>query len=130
MSNAHHCRYCEQTHKPRFLCDPAKKILDALMARGMSFNMPTIEFPEALPAREVGMGLTAQDSIVGQLVVQAATVPVADVVRPALLFTGRDVYGKTLPRWCYPADNTGMNDAANLVSRMAEMAVRRAAEAR
>lgn len=47
------CRYCVQEHEPRWLCDPAKRVLDAMIdamiERGMSMNMPTLEFPEPIP---------------------------------------------------------------------------------
>lgn len=130
MSQSRHCRYCEQTHKPRFLCDPAKRILDALYARGQEFNMPTVEFPDPLPAAQVGMGLNGEDSLLTQFVTHAGTVPVAGVVKPLLMFTGRDVYGRALPRWMYAGDDDQIHAVVDLVARMAEMAVRRAAQAR
>jgi hypothetical protein len=67
------CRYCEQRHDPDRMCAPARRILDAMVERGMSFNMPTIEFPEPLPANELGLGLGPADALVVQLVVQAIT---------------------------------------------------------
>lgn len=130
MSAAHDCRYCDQRHKPRYLCDPAKKVLDALYARGQSFNMPDVEFPEPLPMERLGMGLTADDQLVSQLVVQAATLPVAGVTRPMLIFTGRSAHGRTLPRWLYSGEDADMTNMVDLVTRMTGLAVRTAAAAR
>jgi hypothetical protein len=122
------CVYCDEAHEPRYLCDPARRVLDALKARGMSFNMPTIEFPEAIPLQQMNMGLDRHDVLVGQLVVLAGTVPVADTVRPTVVFTGRSVYGDTLPRWVYPATPADLSRMVKLVQDMTTLAIRTAAK--
>lgn len=124
------CRYCEQRHDPDRMCAPARRILDAMLARGMSFNMPTIEFPEALPADELGLGMRPGDALAVQLVVQAATVSLAGVARPLLIFTGRSAHGGELPRWFYAGDADDMERLRALINEMTEMAVRAAAEGR
>lgn len=124
------CRLCERSHKPRYLCDPAKQVLDALYERGMSFNMPSLEFPEPVPASEIGMALGPGDTLLRQVVVQAATVPFAGVARSAVIFTGRDMQGQPLPRWIYPGDAEDMARLAGLVREMTDLATRAAAQAR
>lgn len=122
------CRCCEQRHKPRFLCDQAKAVLDALHARGMSFNMPTLEFPEPIDAKDLGLGLGPGDALVRQLVVQAATVETAGGMhRPALIFTGRSMHGGELPKWLYAGDADDMARLNALVRDMTDLALRTAA---
>jgi len=127
------CRYCDETHEPRYLCDPARRVLDAMVARGMSFNMPTLAFPEPIPAAELGLGLGLgpDDRLVVQVSVMGAVVPDAGgVIRPAVIFTGRDAYGAQLPRWLYAADDDGMNRLAQLVREMTALAKYSAAKER
>jgi len=118
------CRWCRTNHRGDLLCSSAKKILNALYARGMEGDMPTIQFPEPLEPDRLGLGLTADDRLVSQLVVNAASVTVADAPHPALIFTGRDPYGRTLPRWFYVGDDREMVRLVALVSDMADMAIR------
>lgn len=124
------CRYCDQRHDPDRMCEPARRILDAMVERGMSFNMPTIEFPEPLPADELGLGMRPGDALVTQLVIQAATVALADVLRPMVILTGRSAHGGEMPRWFYAGDAEDMARLRGLVTDMTEMAVRAAAEGR
>jgi hypothetical protein len=123
------CNYCRDRHAPRYLCGPAKRVLDALVARGQSFNMPTIEFPAPIPAEELGMGLSADDKLLAQVVVQAATVPAVGVIRPAVIFTGRTVHGEVLPKWLYAGVDDDMSRLAVLVRDMTDLAMRTAAAA-
>ncbi len=120
------CRYCVSRHGVRYLCEPAKRVLDALVARGMSFNMPTIEFPDPIPVAD--LGLDAGDQLLAQVVVQAATVPAAGVIRPAVIFTGRTIYGDPLSRWLYAGDADDMTRLSALVADMTDLAVRTAAK--
>jgi hypothetical protein len=124
------CRYCEQRHDPDLMCAPARRILDAMVERGMSFNMPTIEFPEPLPANDLGLGIRPGDALLAQLVVEAATVPLAGVLRPMVILTGRSVYGGEVPRWFYAGDVDDMARLRGLITDMTELAVRAAAEGR
>lgn len=120
------CRYCEQRHGPDFLCDPARRVLDALYAQGQRFDAPTVEFPEPVNhAGAFGDGTV----LVAQVVVKAGLVPVAGVTRPVLIFTGRDSDGKVLPQWLYCASPTEIRKVVKLVSDMGEMAIRRARQA-
>jgi len=112
------------------LCDPARRVLDALLERGMSFNMPTIEFPDPIPGRQLGLGLGPQDALVSQVVIQAATVPVGGVIWPAVIFTGRNASGGELPKWLYAGDAEDMTRLNTLMSDVTAMAVRAAAEGR
>lgn len=118
------CRYCDRRHGARYLCDPAKKVLDALLEQGTQFDMPTVEFPQMKQATADMLG--PGTVLVRQFIVKAALVPVAGVPKPSLLFTGRDVTNAELPHWVYPGDERDMKRAVKLVSDMAEMAVRRA----
>ena len=120
MSDAAECRYCEQEHDPALLCDPARRVLDALYARGQRFDMPTVEFSEpVLHADAFG----EETVLVAQLVVKAATVPVAGVPRPVLIFTGRDLDGRVLPQWLYAASPPDIRRIVRLVGDMGALAV-------
>lgn len=118
------CPYCEQHHAQRYLCDPVKTVMDAMMARGRSYDLPTIQMSE--PITDPNIGLPG-DRMLAQLVVKAATIPVAGVFRPALVFTGVD--GPTrrpLPNWVYPGRAPDIQRAIRLVTDMGELAMRTA----
>jgi hypothetical protein len=117
------CRYCEQVHGPRVLCDPARKVLDALLERGQRFDMPTIEFPEAINHADA----FGEDSVlVAGVVVKAAVTEVAGMPQPVLIFTGTDIDGRALPNWLYVASPPDMKRVMRLVTDMGTMAIRRA----
>lgn len=121
------CRYCAEVHGTSLLCDPARRVLDALYARGQQFDMPSVEFPEPVAdAGAFGDGTT----LCRQIVVKAALATVAGVWRPVLIFTGQDITGRPLPEWVYPGDDETHRKVAALVAEMAEMAIRRAREQR
>lgn len=121
------CRYCEAEHGDLLLCAPAKRVLDALYARGQRFDMPTIEFPEPI----AGADMLGEDTVlVQQLVVMGATVPVADVPRPALIFTGRAMGNRVLPKWVYPGSPEEIRKASQLVADMADMSIKAAKDRR
>ncbi len=119
------CPYCRQRHLPRLLCDPAKAVLDAMLARGQSFDMPTLELDDPIPASALGLGSGDGDALVQQFVVNAAVVPMAGVNHPALMFTGRTPAGR-LPQWLFVNTDEQLRAAARLVHDMAELAIRRA----
>lgn len=123
----HKCPYCDQRHKPRWLCDPAKRYLDAIVARGHSFDTPEVEFPEQVPINDTmgALGLTGPgDTVLRQFVVQAATVPVAGVPQAGLLLTGRGLDGKPLPRWLLLGNEDEMTRNLELFGNMAALALR------
>jgi hypothetical protein len=122
------CRFCDAQHRQRFLCDPAKKVLEALLERGMRFDMPTIEFPEKI-APFPAFGGVPGDEYLEQLVVNAASIEVAGTPRPAVVFTGRGLKGP-LPRWIYVADEQGIHAVSELVTKMTERAVNFSRKAR
>lgn len=122
------CRFCEQQHRPRFLCNPAKRVLDTLIERGMSFNMPTLEFPEPLPGIEQQLGMNPGDRLLVQLVVKAALIPFAGTVKPGVVFTGRTPGEEVLPQWLYAGTAEEMRKMVALVADVTEMAIRRAKE--
>ena len=117
------CRYCDGKHGDLLLCDPAKRILDALYARGQRFDMPTVEFPEPIVGAN---GLGGDTVLVSQFVAKAALIEVAGVMRPTLVFTGSDSDGRPLPQWLYPRTPDEIGRCRDLVAEMAEMAIRRA----
>ncbi len=117
------CRYCEQEHDRDLLCEPARKVLDALYAQGQRFDMPTIEFPEPINYADA---FGPDTVLVAQVVVKAGIVPVAGIPRPVLIFTGRDSDGKVLPQWLYCASPPEIKRVIKLVSDMGLMAIRRA----
>ena len=120
-----HCRYCENEHGDLLLCAPAKRVLDALYARGQQFDMPTIEFPEAITGPDaLGDGTV----LCAHLVAKAGIIPVAGYPRPALILTGQDIAGNVLPQWIVPGEGPDLRRIATLVHDMTEMAIRRACE--
>lgn len=117
------CPWCEAEHGDLLLCPPAKRILDELYAQGTRYNMPTIEFSEPIN----GAGMFGSGTVlVAQLVLKAATIPVAGVPRPTLIFTGRDASDKPLPSWIYPGGPADIRAAVKLVSDTADMAIQAA----
>lgn len=120
-----HCRYCENEHGDLLLCPPAKRVLDALYARGQQFDMPTVEFPEPI----TGPAALGDDTVLcAQFVVKGGIIPVAGHPRPALVFTGQDIAGNVLPQWVLPGEGPDLRRTAKLVTDMTEMAIRRARE--
>jgi hypothetical protein len=117
------CRYCEQAHAPDLLCDPARKVLDALAERGQRFDMPVVEFPEAINHADA---FGENSVLVAGMVVKAAVTEVAGTPQPVLIFTGTDTDGKTLPNWLYVASPPDMKRVMKLVTDMGTMAIRRA----
>lgn len=124
-----HCRFCEEHHRPRFLCTPAKRVLDALIERGMSFNLPTVEFPQPLSGVEAQLGLNPGDKLLSQVVLKAALVPFAGMVKPGIVLTGRTPYDEVLPQWLYAGNADELQRLAALVAEVTEVAIRRAGEA-
>ena len=117
------CRYCETRHDGRWLCDPARKVLDALLERGQRFDMPTVEFTEPVNHADA----FGEDTVlVAGMVVKAAVTEVAGIPQPVLIFTGTDIDGRTLPNWLYCASPPDMKRAMKLVTDMGTMAIRRA----
>lgn len=128
MAGEPKCHYCTDRHSTRFLCNPAKKVLDAMVARGMSFNMPTLEFPE--PISMPRADLPDVDVLAAQIVVMGAVIDVAGVARPALVFTGQSTHGGPLPRVLYAGEDDDLTRLSTLVSDMAKLAINTAAHAR
>ncbi len=117
------CRYCETAHAETLLCTPAKKVLDALLERGQRFDMPTVEFPDAINHADA----FGEDSVlVAGIVVKAAMTEVAGTPQPVLILTGTDIDGRPLPNWLYIASPSDMKRVMKLVADMGTMAIRRA----
>lgn len=123
MTAIRECRYCTQAHGTLLLCDPAKRVLDALADQGMRFDMPTLEFPEPITQPGAFGGETV---LCAQLVAKAGITSVAGVTRPALVLTGRDIAMNILPEWILVGDGRDLRAFSKLVSDMTEMAIRRA----
>ncbi len=122
------CRWCELTHDANLLCPPARKILGALAAKGAEGNMPDLDFPDdPIDAKLFGLGDDPGDTLIGQLVVQAAVTPVADVPRATLIYTGQDADGRPLPKWVHIGTDEDIANAARLVASRADLAIRTAA---
>lgn len=121
------CPYCEQAHGPEVLCPPARRVLDALHARGLAFTGVHVNLPEPV-SRAEALGLQPQDSIAGVLSVTAGTVEISPGIhRPLLALSGITWDGTPLPRWMYAADDDGMQRLVHLVATQARGAVERAA---
>lgn len=124
------CRWCQQRHDPRWVCDAAKRLLDALHAKGAELTMPDVTFPEPIPGHEYGLGLddAAGDRLCKQIVVQGAVVTLNDVAYPALVYTGLDSYDRRLPSWTFGGDPVDLDNHVQLVKRMTALAIRTARE--
>ena len=127
MNAMRECRYCRETHGSLLLCEPAKRVLDALADRGQRFDMPTIEFPEPVMEADAFGDRTV---LCAQLVVKAGTTPVAGIPHPVLILTGQDLAGEVLPQWILPGAGPDLEHFAQLVAEMTEMAIRRARKER
>lgn len=124
-----HCIHCDAHHTPRYLCDPARAILDALAAQAASRSMPTLEFlDQPLESNPFRFGAGPGDALLLQLVIQAATVPIGEtgMLRPAVVFTGQDHNGRPLPQWLYAATPQQLDEATTLFRDMAALAVKAA----
>lgn len=125
------CGWCEKTHPATLLCDPARKALDAMVARGRSHDMPGVEFDELVYVdAEAAFGFGPDSRLFRQIVVKATLVEVLDVPRGAIVITGLDANGATLPQWVYIGDDDELAAAAKLFADVAAMAIRGARAAR
>lgn len=117
------CPFCRASHGRRFMCDPVAAMVRGMIQRGEGLSLPTLHLDEPLmmtPDPDA-------DLIIGQLVAKAGTVPVpGGVYHPALVLTGMDAMGRTLPQWIYASDDEHLRLAAPLVHDMVELAIRRA----
>lgn len=132
MSGEAKCRYCEQRHPGRYLCDPARQILVTMHERADSYNMPSIDFDEPMwgPAREaLGFGQPG-DALLVQVVVKSLVIDTAGVWRPAIVLTGRTADDQVLPQWLYAGEDDDLRRAAALVTERTEAAIAAAAQAR
>lgn len=119
-----YCQFCSEHHRARFLCNPAKQILEKVAQKGMSFDCPTVDFSE--PVEDAGIGFEPGDLWMSQVVVMAATCEVAGGTQPLLIFTGRDLQGLPLPRWMYAADDERIIAFKDLVASRVDLAVQAA----
>lgn len=128
MGGSTHCRWCEQDHDERYLCDSIKRLVDALYARGTELTFPDVTFPEPIPGHELGLGLdvTRGDALMAQVVVQAGCLDLDGVAKPALILTGLDTYRRPMPKWLFAGDPLDLDRTVRLVQRMAALAIRTA----
>lgn len=122
-----HCVHCDASHAARFLCDPAKAVLDGLAARAAERNITTRDFLDTpIIDNPLGPGFGPDDRLLTQLVVQAAAIPIgdSDVTQPAVVFTGLDHTGAKLPQWLYCGTVTDMERTKKLVADMCDLAIR------
>lgn len=118
-----YCPWCRGSHGRRLLCDSAAAVLAGVIQRGQSGTLPTIELDAPLQMTPDPRA----DLLVSQLVVKAGLIPdPVGTVHPALVFSGMDAEGRTLPQWIYPADDASLRRAAPMVHEMTELAIRRA----
>lgn len=117
MSNAPsiRCPYCGQRHKPRFLCDTAAGLLQAMLAK----------------ARTKGIGVgqldaehdTGGDTVLQSITVIGAAVDIAGGTYPGVIFTGTDLSGRQMPRWTYAADPENLLKVPGMIMAKARHAV-------
>lgn len=124
------CPYCEQAHGPEVLCPPARRVLDALHARGLAFTGIRLDLPDPVPAARQQLAMQPGDALVAHLSVKAGTVEVGGVHRPLLALSGIVADGSPLPRWLYAADGDTMHRLAQLVTITVREANQRAEKKR
>lgn len=112
------CAFCSGRHGDRWLCDPAKAILDGMAARAAEVDMPVLDFADSpIPA--------SSDVIMRQVTVMAGTIPVGPQEHkfPALVLSGLDQHSKPLPRWTYPSDPANMLRLKDLFISRIDLAI-------
>lgn len=123
-----HCVHCDTVHALRYLCDPARVVLDALAAKAAARDMPTLEFlAEPLAGNPFSFGHSPHDKLLVQLVVQAAAIPIDEagtVLQPAVVITGVDHHEQPLPQWLYAGTAESLRKAAKLFADMTQLAIR------
>lgn len=118
------CVHCRSRHTARFLCDPARLLLDSMTERGRSYDMPTVAF-DGPPLHDPSIGASG-DLLIAQFVVQAALIePTPGVRHPAVIFGGRSAEG-VLPRWVHANSDKQLRASARLVHDMTELAISQA----
>lgn len=118
------CTHCRKRHTDRFLCDPAKLLLDTMLKRGESLDTPTLTFSEHLPDLTIG---APGDVLVAQLVIKGASVELNGGIRhPAIIMTGRGIDGAVLPQWIHTNTDAQLRKSARLLHEMTELAIRKA----
>lgn len=119
------CVWCDGRHGDRYMCDPVRNHVAAIKQRADANTLPTMSFDEP-----VYVPPAADDQVMSQLVVLAGEMEVAGIMRPTLVFTGRDDHDKPLPRWIYAGTPNDIRKARQLVDDMAALALRRVGAAR
>jgi hypothetical protein len=119
-----HCVHCRSRHTDRYLCDPAKMLLDSMIERGRAFDMPTLTF-EGGPVEDPNIGGPG-DVLLAQLVIKASVIPVEGVNHPAVLLTGRSADGSVLPHWIHVNTDAQLRASATVLRDMTELAIRQA----
>jgi len=112
------CPWCEDQHGNRYLCDPVKAYLDAIVAKAGSYTLPDVELNEPV---ELPPGLG--DVLMRQFVVNGGTADVGGVRRPVIVITGRDAQGEPLPRWTFIGTTQELQRIRNTFDRMVSLAI-------
>lgn len=108
------CPFCSSRHMPKFLCDEAAALLAKLREKTEANKAP-------------GAALDGvQDVLLTQFVVSSAVLPAQDAMLPALVFSGRDQHGRSLPRWMYVASVDQLDQAKAHFVEQADDAIARA----
>ncbi len=118
------CVHCRRRHTDRYLCDPARMLLDGMIERGRGYDMPTVTF-EGAPIEDTNIGGPG-DVLIAQLVIKAAVIPVEGVNHPAVVLTGRAADGSVMPQWVHANTDGQLRASVNLLRDMTELAIRQA----
>jgi hypothetical protein len=127
------CRACGKRHGSRYMCDPLQQVVSAMLDEAAKNDIPVTEFLKRQPLPDRAGMLGDGTVLLKQLKVAGAVVPFEVdgkplATSPALVFTGLDADGNELPQWVYAGSAYELRTARDLVDRMTEMAIRRAAE--
>jgi hypothetical protein len=111
------CGFCTKRHGDRWLCDPAKAILDGMAARAAEVNMPVLDFAEApIPS--------SAEVIMRQLTIQGGNIETAAGAKvPVVMLGGLDQHSRPLPRWMYPGLPHELEKAKALFASRVDLAI-------
>jgi hypothetical protein len=125
------CRGCGHRHARRYMCDPLLQVFTAIMDAAEARDIPVTEFIRGEPPPHLA-GMLGDDTVLcRQIIIKGAVVPftLGDapvITQPALIFTGQDADGKSLPQWVFPGSAHEVRALRDVMDRMTEMAIRRA----
>lgn len=113
------CPYCGSRHMPRFLCDTAAGLLQAMLDKARKKGIGVDGLDEAY---ESG------DTVLRSLDVTGVSVDVAGGTYPGVRLAATDLAGRKLPPWTYASDPESLVKMPELILAAAQQGVALAAD--